>query len=101
MTSSPPDAGKKKKHQVQARRLQEQEHVYTWYLQVPFTQSRLHVDGPGAVPRLHWSEDRLTPRVVVQSLSHVRCFVTPWTDCSMPSFPVLHYLPEFAQTHVH
>ena len=22
-------------------------------------------------------------------------------DCSMPSFPVLHYLPEFAQTHVH
>ena len=21
--------------------------------------------------------------------------------CSMPSFPVLHYLPEFAQTHVH
>ena len=22
-------------------------------------------------------------------------------DCSMPVFPVLHYLPEFAQTHVH
>ena len=22
-------------------------------------------------------------------------------DCSMPAFPVLHYLPEFAQTHVH
>ena len=22
-------------------------------------------------------------------------------NCSMPSFPVLHYLPEFAQTHVH
>ena len=22
-------------------------------------------------------------------------------DCSMPSFSVLHYLPEFAQTHVH
>ena len=22
-------------------------------------------------------------------------------DCSMPSFPVFHYLPEFAQTHVH
>ena len=21
-------------------------------------------------------------------------------DCSMPGFPVLHYLPEFAQTHV-
>ena len=23
------------------------------------------------------------------------------TDCSTPSFPVLHYLPELAQTHVH
>ena len=22
-------------------------------------------------------------------------------DCSMPGFPVLHYLPEFAQVHVH
>ena len=22
-------------------------------------------------------------------------------DCSMPGFPVIHYLPEFAQTHVH
>ena len=23
------------------------------------------------------------------------------TDCSMPGFPVLHYLPEFAQTQIH
>ena len=38
--------------------------------------------------------------IVVQSLSHVRLFVTP-TDCSMPGFPVLRCLPEFAQTHVH
>ena len=22
-------------------------------------------------------------------------------DCSMPGFPVLHYISEFAQTHVH
>ena len=22
-------------------------------------------------------------------------------DCSIPGFPVLHYLPEFALTHVH
>ena len=22
-------------------------------------------------------------------------------DCSTPGFPILHYLPEFAQTHVH
>ena len=37
---------------------------------------------------------------VVQSLHHVRLFVTPM-DCSTPGFPVLHYLLEFAQTHVH
>ena len=37
---------------------------------------------------------------VVQSLSLVRLFVTTM-DCSRPGFPILHYLPEFAQTHVH
>ena len=35
--------------------------------------------------------------VVFQSLSCVR-LCNPM-DCSMPGFPVLHYLPEFAQTH--
>ena len=37
--------------------------------------------------------------VVVQSLSRVS--LCEPMDCSMPGFPVLHYLPEFAQTHVH
>ena len=37
---------------------------------------------------------------VVQSLGRVRLFATPWT--AAPSgFPVLHYLPQFAQIHVH
>ena len=29
--------------------------------------------------------------------------LTLWNpvDCSMPGFPVLHHLPEFAQTHIH
>ena len=39
-------------------------------------------------------------RVVVQSTSHVWLFATP-LDCSMPGFPVLHHLPELAQTDVH
>ena len=30
-------------------------------------------------------------------LSRIRLFATPWT----PDFPVFHYVPEFAQTHVH
>ena len=35
----------------------------------------------------------------VQSLSRVQ-LCNP-IDCSSPGFPVLHCLPEFAQTHVH
>ena len=42
-----------------------------------------------------------SPGAVAQSLSLVWPFATPWTVCSMPGFPVLHYLLEFAQTHVH
>ena len=37
--------------------------------------------------------------VVFQLLSHMRLFVTPM-DCST-GFPILQYLPEFAQTHIH
>ena len=35
----------------------------------------------------------------VQSLSHVQ--LCDPMDYSMPDSPVLHYLPKFAQTHVH
>ena len=38
---------------------------------------------------------------LVQSLSCVRLFATPWTACSTPGLPVYHQLPEFTQTHVH
>ena len=36
--------------------------------------------------------------VAVESLSHVHPCNT--LNCSTPGFPVLHYLPEFVQTHV-
>ena len=38
--------------------------------------------------------------VVVQSLSRVQLSATS-LNCSMPASPVLQYLPEFAQIHVH
>ena len=38
--------------------------------------------------------------IVVQLLSHVPLFATPGT-AAPPGFPVLHYLLEFAQTHIH
>ena len=48
---------------------------------------------------------RIVEWAVVQSLSCIRLFVTPWTAASQagckPDFSVLHYLREFAQTHVH
>ena len=34
---------------------------------------------------------------IVQLLSHVQLFATPWTTHSMPGTSVLHHLPEFAQ----
>ena len=37
----------------------------------------------------------------MSSCSVVSDSAPPWTACSMPGFPVLHYLPESAQTHVH
>ena len=46
-----------------------------------------------------WQERENWTAVVAQWLSCVR-FFDP-VDCSTPGFPVLHYLPEFAQTHVH
>ena len=39
------------------------------------------------------------PRLLLLSLSRVR--LCDLMDCSTAGFPVLHYLPEFAQTHVH
>ena len=48
---------------------------------------------------------RILEWVVVQSLSRVRLFVTPWTAagqaCCKPDFSVLLCLWEFAQMHVH
>ena len=41
------------------------------------------------------SEDPLDMQIVV--VQRVRLFATPWAT----GFPVLYYLPEFAQTHVH
>ena len=46
-----------------------------------------------------WTKWTKVPIVVVQSLSHV-WFCDP-VDCSMPGFPILQSLLEFAQTHVH
>ena len=37
--------------------------------------------------------------VVVQLLSRV--WLCDPMDCSIPGFPVLHFLPEFPQTHIH
>ena len=69
-----------------------------------------HLDGPqGNYPE--WEKAHLERRyatwfhlyvTVVQSLSRVRLFATPWT-VALDGYrlPVLHYLLELAQIHVH
>ena len=50
-----------------------------------------------------------TARRSNQSILKLCCCSVAWScptlcdpmDCSTPGFPVLHYLPEFAQTHIH
>ena len=46
------------------------------------------------------TEDIIVVVVIVQLPSRIWVFATPW-NCSMSDFPGLHYLLEFAQTHVH
>ena len=50
------------------------------------------------VPALHLGVDTLVLGYSVAQLCPAFC---DFMDCSTPGFPVLHYLPEFAQTNVH
>ena len=77
----------------------------------------VHLNNPGSCSHLHYTitsvKSLLPCKVthsqvpgfrawisnVVQLLSHVQ-LCNPM-NCNMPAFPVLHYLPEFAQTHVY
>ena len=47
------------------------------------------------------SQARILVAVVIQSLGHVRLFVTSWTTAHQAALPVLPHPPKFAQTHVH
>ena len=64
--------------------------------------------GYTAIPICQNPENCILKRVdytvsffVLQLPSCVRFFANPRTVCSTPGFPVLHYLLEFAQTHVY
>ena len=65
--------------------------------------------NPHLLRLLHWQADSL-PLAPFGRPSQVYCccsvaklcsILCDPMDCSTPGFPVLHYLPEFAQTHVH
>ena len=62
-----------------------------WYF------SELHTPNNMSWPLIYW-----WLFVVVQSLQSCPTLCNPNPmDCSMPGFPVLHHLPEFAQANVH
>ena len=56
-------------------------------------------EGRSDIIFIHVKIPFLFLNLVVQSLSHVQ-LCNPM-DCSTPGFPVLHYLLEFAQIHIH
>ena len=60
-------------------------------------QVNLSLSAGGMEKSLHTSPENY---FVVQPLSHVQLAATPWTAAT-PCLPVLHHLPELAQTHVH
>ena len=64
-------------------------HIYWWGKGVLFMKGTMY-----------YSSSISAVSCYVQLLIHVRLFVTPM-DCSTPVFPVLHYLLDLAQTHVH
>ena len=80
---------------------------YTWVRKIPWWRKWQPIQSSCLESSMSSKLDRLqsmgSQRVrccqSVQSLSHVRLFVTP--NCSMPGLPVHHQLPEFIQTHVH
>ena len=51
--------------------------------------------------QVYSAEIRLHTQICCCSVAKLCLTVCDPIDCSMPGFPVLHYLPEFAQTHVH
>ena len=51
------------------------------------------------IPASESGDSLIIAAAVVQLLSHV--LLCDPMNCSALGFPVLHYLPEFAQTHVH
>ena len=81
-------------------------YAYSWKDADVLSWCRVDVDGRESVKELDIStfvpkEANLSMFSSVQSLSHIRLFVTAWAACSMPYLPVHHQLLEFTQTYVH
>ena len=55
------------------------------------------------VESLYYWTETVTTLPISYCCSVTRSYPTIYSfmNCSMPGFPALHYLPEFAQTHVH
>ena len=64
---------------------------------VTVTSSRTFSDSPTR----GWAQGVPSPTLCCCSVSKSYLTLCYPMDCSLPGFPFLHYLPEFAQTHVH
>ena len=50
--------------------------------------------------KTRYQKDGCTPMFCCLAAKSCPTLCNPM-DCSMPGYPVIHHLPEFAQTHVH
>ena len=61
--------------------------------------NKLIIEVTSTQQRVYMKSPQLVLSVVVQLLSYVQLYVTPWNVAFQD--PVLHHLPEFTQVYVH
>ena len=72
-----------------------------WYPEPLFSPAMLNGQGIGTQAGELCSSHLRTLKYYSCSVAQLCLSLCSPMDCSTPGFPVLHYLPQFAQTHVH
>ena len=77
-------------------------HIYKWYKENKVSMAKIALDKYLQENKTFkfWTFLLFSVLLLLFSHSVMSNSLKPM-DCSMPGFPVLHYIPEFAQTHAH
>ena len=78
------------------------QHIYFLLLHSNKNRKYQNLHFWAAWPQPHYLTFKSSQFVLrCRSVAKLRLTLCNPMDCSMPGFPVLHYLPELAQTHIH